>query len=55
MALNATYVPVTHLEGKFLQKFMGPQMVTDNGGPNIGRVHNEHREHQCSKESLDMA
>jgi len=41
MALNAAYVPITHLQGKFLQKFMGPQMVTDNGGPNIGRVHDE--------------
>jgi hypothetical protein len=44
-----------YLEGKFLQKFMGPQMVTDNGGPTIGRVHDEHKECQCSKESLNMA
>ena len=31
---------------------MGPQMVTDNGGLNIVGVHDEHKECQCSKESL---
>jgi len=55
MALNKIYVPITYLEGKFLQKFMGPQMVTGNEGPNKGRVHDEHKERQCSKESLYMA
>jgi hypothetical protein len=42
-------------EGKFLQKFMGPHMVIENGGFNIVRVLYAHKEHQCSKESLDMA
>jgi len=32
---------------------MGPLTVTDNGGPNIGRVHDEHKECQHSKESLN--